>query len=80
MKKSSSAEHRKSRRAGAQDVAARQPVGRVAGDQEQKNRGQKLRQPDQPQIQRAPRKIVDLPPTATACISLDAVARKRPIM
>ena len=52
---------RVSRIASAQHLAAIEAVGRVSGNQKQQDARKKLRQPDQPEIKRALRDVVNLP-------------------
>ena len=65
--------------AGREHVAPFEPVGRVPGDREQQNSGQKLRQPHIAKIERPLGDLVDLPSTATACISTAETMRNRAI-
>ncbi len=54
--------------ADADDAAAVVAVGDVADQQGEQRDGQELRQPDQPEVERAAGQLVDRQPIATDCI------------
>ena len=68
------------RRRQAIDPALVEPVGQIAGRQGEQEHGQELAQTHQPQRQRRPLHIVNLPADATDWTWIATVATKRELM